>query len=141
MAALGLAVLKIFSRLAFEPVVSGGLLLLLTKTPLEIREKIVEIVPWLSNGRNIAYTLRALRVLLGLGISYRIHGTLNWLARNHWSIRNTGEPWDFSGNKEVAVVTGGCSGFGLLITKALSKKCKVVVLDIQQPPQELKNCK
>lgn len=88
----------------------------------------------------ISLTTRTLKVLLGFWVVSRVNHALNMWARNHWAIRKLGQPWDFSGDKEIAVVTGGSSGFGLLIAKGLSQHCRVAVLDVQSPPDDLKNC-
>ncbi|KAG9195693.1 hypothetical protein G6011_00814 [Alternaria panax] len=51
-------------------------------------------------------------------------------------LRSEKARWNWS--QEVAVVTGGCSGFGELVVKRLiSKGIKVAVLDIQQLPPSL----
>lgn len=69
-----------------------------------------------------------------------MNNALNTWARNHWCIRKAGQPWNFNGNEEVAVVTGGSSGFGLLIAKGLSQHCRVAVLDVVPLPEELQKC-
>jgi NAD(P)-dependent dehydrogenase (short-subunit alcohol dehydrogenase family) len=48
--------------------------------------------------------------------------------------------WDWK--REVAVVTGGCSGIGLEIVKQLMRKgVKVAVFDIQPVPKAIEGCK
>lgn len=103
--------------------------------------KINSYLSLIWSDRNVAsFTARTLKVLLGFWVVSRVNHALNMWARNHWCIRKLGQPWDFSGDKEIAVVTGGSSGFGLLIAKRLSQHCRVAVLDIQPPPKELQNC-
>jgi hypothetical protein len=126
-------------RISLEPVVSGAFLLFLTKGPEGAKGQITKYIPFLSNDHGFTVTLRTLKVLFGLGVVSRVNSLLNTWARNHWRIQKSGQPWDFSGNNEIAVVTGGSSGFGLLIAKGLSKWCKVAVLDVQSPPKDLQD--
>lgn len=98
-------------------------------------------LPLILNKPNAARTTRTLKVLLGFWVISRLNRLLNTWARNHWCISKLGQPWDFSGDKEIAVVTGGSSGFGLLIAKGLSQRCRVAALDVQPPPEDLRNCK
>ena len=64
---------------------------------------------------------------------------LNTAALNAWRLKSEKRRWDWK--KEVAVVTGGCSGIGEVVVKGLMKKgVKVAVIDIQPLPDSLKNC-
>lgn len=94
----------------------------------------------LNDRKVVSLTTRTLKTLLALWIVSRVNHALNMWARNHWCFRKPGQPWDFSGDKEIAVVTGGSSGFGLLIAKGLSRHCRVAVLDVQSPPEDLQSC-
>lgn len=77
-----------------------------------------------------------LQALLGLTTLTTINATLSVLATNNWRISSTpssGRPWDWP--KEIAVVTGGCSGIGLALTKGLTARgVRVAVLDIASHP-------
>ena len=128
-------------RAALEPALTGSLLLALTRSPPKLRAKLFEYFPALADDRRLVIITRTLSVLCGLGLASRVNSVLSHWALNHWTVRKTGTPWNFSGDEEVAVVTGGSSGFGLLITKGLGKKCKVAVLDVQDPPKELEERK
>lgn len=88
----------------------------------------------------ISLTTRTLTSVLAFWVVSRVNHALNMWARNHWCLSKPGQPWDFSGDKEIAVVTGGSGGFGLLNAQGLSQHCRVAVLDIQSPPEDLKNC-
>jgi len=61
-------------------------------------------------------------------------------ALNHWKIRKQGVNWDFDESRktEIAIVTGGASGFGLLTARGLALKMRVVVLDVSDMPEDLK---
>lgn len=127
-------------RLALNPMLSGSLLLVFGQSCLSLHPKLFELVPRLSNQHDLSLARRTVRALFGLGVVWWANCLLNWWAQGHWNIRNAGEPWDFSGEREVAVVTGGSSGFGLLIAMGLQRKCRVAVLDVQQPHAELLKC-
>lgn len=94
---------------------------------------------WLAAGGRFAEPRqKILKALAGLVMIYGLNKTLNAIARNHWQIRKAGVPWQL--DEETAVVTGGCSGFGLLTTKGLARKIrKVIVLDISDLPEELES--
>lgn len=66
---------------------------------------------------NFPYVLRVAQCTAVAGSLYLANKALNILALNHWFVRRLGVPWDFLSGKEVAVVTGGSSGFGHLIVK------------------------
>lgn len=115
----------------------------LTDTTMSLLDTISQRLPvlriWLAAGGRFAEPRRkTLGVLAALVMIYGLNRTLNAIARNHWQIRKAGIPWRLS--EEIAVVTGGCSGFGLLTTKGLARKLrKVIVLDISDLPDELKS--
>lgn len=77
----------------------------------------------------------ALRLVLALGAVRVSNRLLSSVAANNWRVR--GQPgWDWS--KEIAVVTGGCSGIGRAVAEGLARKgVRVAVLDIQEPPADL----
>lgn len=103
--------------------------------------KISSYLSLICNDRKvISLTTRTLTSVLAFWVVSRVNHALNMWARNHWCLWKPGQPWDFSGDKEIAVVTGGSSGFGLLIAKGLSQHCRVAVLDVQSPPEDLENC-
>ncbi|KIW83627.1 hypothetical protein Z517_02873 [Fonsecaea pedrosoi CBS 271.37] len=64
---------------------------------------------------------------------------LSNLALNGWSWSKKGEPWDFSGTKEIVVVTGGCSGFGKLMVERFAGRAKIVILDVSPLPKDLQS--
>lgn len=134
------------TSILLEPALTGPLLLALTRGPASIRAHLERyLADWniggLSRGViNAARLITALKWLFALGIVRRSNGALNAYARNHWTWGRRGEPWEFgSERKEVAIVTGGCSGFGYLISKGLAEKMMVVALDISDCPADLAN--
>jgi all-trans-retinol dehydrogenase (NAD+) len=81
----------------------------------------------------LAYSLGALGVL---GLSFKANQILNFWASNNW---RTQVQKDWNWHKEIAVVTGGCSGIGnALVLGLVQKGVKVAVLDIQDLPENLK---
>ena len=90
----------------------------------------------------VAYVVKTLKWLFALGLAARVNDILTAWAMNHWRLRKQGAPWDFDARtkKEIAVVTGGCSGFGYLTVKGLAGKMKVVILDVSDLPEDLKSC-
>ncbi|KAI1609274.1 short chain dehydrogenase/reductase [Exophiala viscosa] len=137
-----------------SPFLTGPLLLYVQRNP-----SILDKIPWFPNLtltlpfrlpfniRN-SITLRAdpplktLKVLFGIGLALYVNRWLNRLALNYWHLTKQGEPWDFDGEgKEVIVITGGCSGFGKEMVKMLAAKtrAKIVVLDIQDLPEDMKS--
>lgn len=80
--------------------------------------------------------LALLKVLLVWGALKRINARLNSIALNHWRLRSAKAKWNWS--EEIAVVTGGCSGFGLLVTERLVRQgVKVAVVDVAPFPDRL----
>jgi all-trans-retinol dehydrogenase (NAD+) len=126
------------SRLLLEPVATGALLYFLTTNPSNLRDQFSSIT-----GIN-AITLQALATplkwLFSLGLLRRFHNAMTTLAFNNWQFRRQGEPWKFADDKlpELVLITGGCSGFGRLMAKDFSNHARVVILDIQEPPEDLK---
>jgi all-trans-retinol dehydrogenase (NAD+) len=126
----------LIKRAAFEPTLTGPLLLILTRGPESLREPLQEFLlkPFASNrhDRNLvraAYIVKTLKWLFALGLAARANDILTAWALNYWRFRKQGVSWSFDERtkKEVALVIGGCSGFGLLVTKGLAGKMKVVV--------------
>ena len=71
----------------------------------------------------------------GLSSVHYLSSELTAFARNNWKLSDV-HRWNWK--EEVAVVTGGCSGIGEEMVKALSKKgVKVVILDVTDLPDRL----
>ena len=138
--------IKALSYTAGEPLLSGGLLYLLTRAPADIRER--ALAPLRSNvlAKNpnvkIAQAITLLKALLALGIYGRVSQLLNRLARNYWYIRNPSAPWRFGDaqKSELVFITGASSGFGYEMVKSFATKARVIALDISDFPPELERC-
>jgi len=75
----------------------------------------------------------------GLSSAHYLSSELTEFSRNNWRFADTGR-WNWK--EEVAVVTGGCSGIGEEIVKALAKRgVKVVILDVSPLPERLESGK
>jgi all-trans-retinol dehydrogenase (NAD+) len=133
----------LIKRAAFEPTLTGPLLLILTRGPEKLRQPLQRLILRLfASNRSLAYVVKTLKWLFALGLAARVNDILTAWAMNHWRLRKQGVPWDFDSRtkKEIAVVTGGCSGFGYLTVKGLAGKMKVVILDVSDLPEDLKSC-
>ena len=138
----------LIKRTAFEPILTGPLLLVLTRGPTRLRQSLQQLLElFASDGHDsslarVAYITKTLKWLFVLGLAAKVNAVLTAWAAGHWRWRKQGVPWSFdeATKKEIAVVTGGCSGFGLLTVCGLAGKMRVVVLDVQDLPEELKSC-
>lgn len=123
-------------HVALNPVITGALLWALTRGPARVRDRLINSVSALRSPEKLARVTKALRWLLVLGLGRTVNKKLNQLALNAYRMNNEKKRWNW--NEEVAVVTGGCSGIGLLTAKRLILKgVKVAILDIQQLPPAL----
>lgn len=112
---------------------SACLLYILTLGPERLRDPAIRFLV----GRRISYqkVKELLKTLLKLGLFFETNNLLNVWARNNWRIRNK-EKWNWP--NEVAVVTGGSGGIGVLIVEGLAKKgVKVGVLDLMELPEKV----
>jgi all-trans-retinol dehydrogenase (NAD+) len=125
---------------------ASSILYLLTRCPPALEpyvQKILSNLPlnsqlasYLTNNRPLVITL--LKAFIALGLIHNASSLLTSVALNNWQWRSDKHKWEWS--KEVAVVTGGCSGIGEEIVKGLARRgVKVVVLDVQEVPDRLKD--
>ncbi|OCL08753.1 NAD(P)-binding protein [Glonium stellatum] len=125
-------------NVALNPVLTGALLLALTQGPPAIRERLLHRVASLVDNTRVLGLAKTLKWLFALGLVARVNRVLNTAALNAWRWGSEKKRWDWK--KEVAVVTGGCSGIGEAIVKGLMKKgIKVAVIDIQPLPDGLQS--
>ena len=115
---------------------SACLLYILTLGPDRLRDPAIRLLA----GRNISLSKakEIIKKLLKIGLFLEANNLLNIWARNNWRIRNK-EKWDWP--NEVAVVTGGSGGIGVLVVEGLAKKrVKVAVLDLVDLPERVAGC-
>lgn len=106
------------ASLLLEPAITGPLLLALTTGPASIRGHVERYArEWNVGGISagiltVARLVTALKWLTALGLVSRANQLFNAYARNHWRWSRQGRAWEFGvERREVAVVTGGCSGY------------------------------
>jgi hypothetical protein len=115
---------------------SACLLYILTLGPARLRDPAIRLLA----GKNISIqkAKEILKTLLKIGIFLESNNLLNIWARNNWRITNK-EKWDWP--NEVAVVTGGSGGIGVLVVEGLAKKgVRVAVLDLLDLPEKVAGC-
>ncbi|CAI6333914.1 unnamed protein product [Periconia digitata] len=127
---------RLSSTVALNPVAVATLLWALTKGPAGFRYRLIDTFKSLRDPTVYARIVRALKWILAIRVAGIANAALNRFALNSWRLNNEKRRWNFP--KEVAVITGGCSGIGALVAKRLiNKGIKVAILDIQQLPPEL----
>lgn len=121
-------------RVALEPLLTAPLLYLFSQQPQLFRDHVLKRFPKLASST----TITILKWLVALGLGKRLSQIVGSLALNNWQVMPSRSNWDWP--NEIAVVTGGCSGFGELVAQGLAKKgVKVVILDIQDLPKSLQD--
>lgn len=122
-----------------NPLVTGPLLLLLTKAPDHVKEPIIRHLVSIAPQLTIRRVVSSLKWLCAIGLVKHVNSWLNSLATNGWSIRSDANRWVWS--KEIAVVTGGCGGIGEVVVNGLIQRgVKVAILDVQPLPKRLEHC-
>ncbi|KAF1349687.1 hypothetical protein BDV97DRAFT_352169 [Delphinella strobiligena] len=122
--------------LPLSPAVTGLALYLLTRSPPLIRQPILERALSLLSPKNLSRLVTTLKYLFAASLIKNANTYLNHWANNNFHLFGTTKDWDF--NKELAIVTGGCSGFGALFATDLSAHgIRVAVLDITPLPATL----
>ncbi|KAF2703485.1 NAD(P)-binding protein [Pleomassaria siparia CBS 279.74] len=79
---------------------------------------------------------KARRVIIPAGVlacTFLANRWSSWLSHRTANNHVDDDSWDW--DKEIVLVTGGCSGIGAQIARAFSEKnIKVVIVDVQDPP-------
>ncbi|OCT47706.1 17-beta-hydroxysteroid dehydrogenase 13 [Cladophialophora carrionii] len=145
---------SITAGILFNPLLTGPLLLYVLRHP-----SVLEKLPWpptkyyklpfelpfpFPNRIRVGATapLKTLKFLFTWGLILSVNRFLNRLALNYGHLKKQGEPWEFqTEGKETVLITGGCSGFGKEMAKMLADqtKAKIIVLDVQALPDDLKD--
>ncbi len=120
---------RVLVSLALHPALPASALLFLVLRPAQAT---AITRSWPIGTHKLRYVLST---MLGLGLGSRINGFLNRWATNNWSTQpQDGWQWD----REIAVVTGGCSGIGKSMVLGLAQKgIRVAILDVQNLPDDL----
>lgn len=124
------------SHVAFNPIITATLLWALTKGPLQLRAHLTNSIAALRDPARYALVVKALKVCLAFGTVRVFNKQLNHIALNAGRLRSDRARWNWT--REVAVITGGCSGIGeLTVQRLVNKGIKVAILDIKQLPPSL----
>lgn len=129
-------------QVAFNPIVSAALLWVLTKAPASLRSRFINGSGILKDPKHFVRIIKALKVCLALGVTGVVNRQLNDISLNNgrWTATSEKKRWNWE--KELAVITGGCSGIGELTVKGLiAKGVKVAILDIRDLPPSLQGRK
>lgn len=137
--------LRLLNKLAFSPIFTGPLLLILTRGPPDLRERLLQ--PFRNNlltKVQLPTIIRTIRWLFGLGLASQINRILSTFVLNHGRLSHQGKGWNFDkgGKDEVILITGGSMGFGLNMVRMFSERAplaKLIVLDVQDLPPELQS--
>ena len=109
--------------------VTGFLLYLLTRSPPQYRNPIVQRLRQNLSPSAFSRLLTTLKWLLGLGVARNINAFLNRFAYNNFRLRS--EAANYHWDREVAVVTGAAGGFGSRIAKDLTRHgLTVIAVDV-----------
>lgn len=78
--------------------------------------------------------IAALKVFLGLGVLRVVNNKLSEYVVNNWKSNAK-----FVKSQEIVLISGGCSGIGLLMATEFAKTgTKVVVMDLSPPKSTLR---
>ncbi|KAF2754955.1 NAD(P)-binding protein [Pseudovirgaria hyperparasitica] len=125
-------------NIILNPVLTGPLLWLLTKAPVGYRSSFIDILGPLMNTANSTRFVNHLKIAFALGIIRGLNWAFNLWALAKWSTKKTNWVW----NEEIAIVTGGCRGIGMLIVDGLvTRGVKVVILDVSDLPARFQSHK
>jgi hypothetical protein len=127
-----LRLLALPAKLAIsDPRVTGALLLAILYYPKTLQS----ILP--SRAYPVVTSpgfIQALKIFLGLGVVRAVNNKLSQYVINNWKSKAK-----FVESQEIVLVTGGCSGIGLLMAKEFSKLgTRVVIMDISPPKTTLR---
>ncbi|KAL1306125.1 hypothetical protein AAFC00_004239 [Neodothiora populina] len=122
--------------LTLTPVLTASALYVLTRGPPSLQQPLLTKLLTYISPRTLSRLITGLKVLLGASLLKTLNLSLSAWAGNNFTLFSSTKGWDWP--NEIAVVTGGSSGFGALFTADLTAKgIKVVVLDINPLPAHL----
>lgn len=123
---------SIIRNTAFNPVITGGLLLALTRAPDNIRVPLLQKLQEVLSATTIANAITSLKWLFGLGLAKRISNAFSDLAQDNFNLRADSR---YDWPNEIVLVTGAAGGFGTLFCNDLAAKGLTVVgTDIVESP-------
>lgn len=131
---------SIIKHTAFQPLLTGPLLYVLTRGSPELRARLIKPLSSLPFNVESEGFVKALKWLFALGLFSKVNGFLTNLAQNCWTTGNSGgKAWDWP--NEVMAVTGGSGGLGSEVIQICAKTgMKVAIMDVSPPGAALKQC-
>lgn len=125
---------------AFEPLLTGPLLWVLTRGSPDLRARVLRPLASLPFKVEAGTLVTTLKWLFALGVVGRVNNWLNKWALNNWQFGQQGRPWIWK--DEICVVTGGSGGIASEMIKKLAPTgMKIAVLDLAPPGPALAQCK
>jgi len=126
------------AEFALNPTITGSLLYGLSRAPPQIRERLLRLLERSPVKINIVKLIKVLNWLLAIGLVKKVNDSLSSLALNQWQRKSDKLRWNWP--KEIAVVTGGCSGIGAAVTGLLlARGVRVAILDPAPTPPRFQN--
>jgi 2-polyprenyl-3-methyl-5-hydroxy-6-metoxy-1,4-benzoquinol methylase len=104
-------------------------------------DKLEAVRPYVESAvaqlRNSPRARNTLFAILGLGVLSHLNAALSrWIVNN----RQRAKPWQ--AERELALVTGGCSGIGKQIMEDMARTgVRVVIVDLREPNFALRKSK
>lgn len=131
---------SIISNTAFQPLLTGPLLYVLTKGSPQARDTILQYASSLPFDITSETSIKTIKWLFALGLFGKINGFLNRLALNNWTFGNSGgKAWDWP--NEIMAVTGGSGGLGSEVIQRCAKTgMRVAIMDVSPPGANLQGC-
>jgi FlaA1/EpsC-like NDP-sugar epimerase len=110
-------------------------------TDIETMDKLEAVRPYVESAvaqlRNSPRARNTLFAILGLGVLRHLNTALSrWIVNN----RQGAKPWQ--AERELVLVTGGCSGIGKQIMEDMARTgVRVVIVDLHEPNFALRKSK
>ncbi|KAF3940796.1 hypothetical protein ABW19_dt0200156 [Dactylella cylindrospora] len=117
---------------AFNPLLSGSILIFFQYAPTTLQEPVLDfLAPYISLA-TLGRLIKLFTFTFWTNIAATVNSYLSWRAQNNWV--EDKYDWD----KEIVLITGASSGIGERVTELLAQKAvKVIVLDIQPPKEHI----
>lgn len=122
---------SLVSRIALNPLFAGAVIILLRGVPEHIRNNILARLS-ISAKQDLSLPTTLATALFAFSVARWFNAKLSDVSANagRWSV-----PKGWHWPKEIALVTGGCSGIGqCIVANLVAKGVRVAILDVQELP-------